>query len=316
MADKLGLGTEVKELKIGQSFTNPKSTAFHTIKYDFKPASVDVNKKANVSVGNNNQVTVTVPHLDGAGTQHTVFKGSQRPFNKECVLIYDRITGEITLEKLSANIQLKKTRSESIKPSLQQDNKGSSSLNASRSQTPPNVGQRTSSKTKVTSGSRRADRQITHMVPKHSPLHASPNYPSPGHHKSPKRDRDSHLTLDNHSHSTLASLPMIGMDDPAPILPTTQSSQINHSNGRHTVDKSPIFMSDIDNVEEMSDSSSSSSSSDSDSDNDTTMVGKAVNRTNGHSNGVTASMQASKLSMPTHILKEDLCLSESDSDAD
>lgn len=30
---------------------------------DFKPASVDVNKKATVDVGNNNQVTVTVPHL-------------------------------------------------------------------------------------------------------------------------------------------------------------------------------------------------------------------------------------------------------------
>lgn len=45
-----------------------------------------------------------------------------------------------------------------------------------------------STKTRVTSGGRRKDRQITHLVPKHSPLHASPNYPSPGHHKSPKRD--------------------------------------------------------------------------------------------------------------------------------
>lgn len=32
MGDKLGLGNEVRELKIGQSFTNPKSTAFHTIR--------------------------------------------------------------------------------------------------------------------------------------------------------------------------------------------------------------------------------------------------------------------------------------------
>lgn len=30
---------------------------------DFKPASVDVNKIANVEVGSNHQVTVTVPHL-------------------------------------------------------------------------------------------------------------------------------------------------------------------------------------------------------------------------------------------------------------
>lgn len=55
-------------------------------------------------------MTVTVPHLDGAGIPHTVFKGSQRPYHKECVLIIDRVTGEITLEKLTANIQVKKTR--------------------------------------------------------------------------------------------------------------------------------------------------------------------------------------------------------------
>lgn len=30
---------------------------------DFKPASVDTNKKAAVDVAGNNQVTVTVPHL-------------------------------------------------------------------------------------------------------------------------------------------------------------------------------------------------------------------------------------------------------------
>lgn len=77
---------------------------------DFKPASVDVSKMASVAVEMNQQVTVTVPHLDGAGTEHTVFKGSQRPYHKECVLIIDRRTGEVVLEKLSSNIQVKKTR--------------------------------------------------------------------------------------------------------------------------------------------------------------------------------------------------------------
>lgn len=65
---------------------------------------------ATVDVGANNTMTVTVPHLDGAGTPHTVFKGSQRPYHKECVLIIDKNTGEITLERLSCNIQVKKTR--------------------------------------------------------------------------------------------------------------------------------------------------------------------------------------------------------------
>lgn len=77
---------------------------------DFKPASVDVSKMASVAVEKNQQVTVTVPHLDGAGTEHTIFKGSQRPYQKECVLIIDRRTGEVVLEKLSSNIQVKKTR--------------------------------------------------------------------------------------------------------------------------------------------------------------------------------------------------------------
>ncbi|CAH2018873.1 unnamed protein product [Acanthoscelides obtectus] len=154
MAEKLGLGNEVRELKIGQSFTNPKSTAFHTVKYDFKPASVDTNKKATVDVAGNNQVTVTVPHLDGAGVPQTVFKGSQRPYQKECVLIIDRATGEITLEKLSYNIQVKKTRSEYNK--LHQDRLSSSqgsNSGSGRSQTPPVAAptpQRVSTKTRVT----------------------------------------------------------------------------------------------------------------------------------------------------------------------
>lgn len=128
-----------------------------------------------------------------------MFKGSQKPCQKECVLIIDRITGEITLEKLSTNIQVKKTRSEAIsKPtlhptdrSMQNAEKSSSSNNSSnnRPQTPPMVGQRNSSRTKVTSGARKAERTIVHLVPKHSPLHASPNYNNNSNmnNRSPKR---------------------------------------------------------------------------------------------------------------------------------
>lgn len=36
---------------------------FNSFLDDFKPASVDTNKKAAVNVAGNNQVTVTVPHL-------------------------------------------------------------------------------------------------------------------------------------------------------------------------------------------------------------------------------------------------------------
>lgn len=65
---------------------------------------------ATVDVGADNAMSVTVPHLDGAGTLYTVFKGSKRPHCKECVLVIDKTTGEITLERLTSNIQVKKSR--------------------------------------------------------------------------------------------------------------------------------------------------------------------------------------------------------------
>lgn len=116
-ADRLRIGNDVRELKLGRSFSSTAGTAFHSIRYDFKPASVDTSKSANVEVGEKNQITVTVPHIEnplsqGSGTAHTVFKGSQRPYQRECVLVVDNVTGEITLERLSCNIQLKKTRAE------------------------------------------------------------------------------------------------------------------------------------------------------------------------------------------------------------
>ncbi|CAL1294887.1 unnamed protein product [Larinioides sclopetarius] len=75
---------------------------------DFMPASLDTTKRATVDIGEGHQVTVTVPHIEG--TSHTVFKGSKKPYQKECVLIIDHATGEITLEKLTYNVQLKDTR--------------------------------------------------------------------------------------------------------------------------------------------------------------------------------------------------------------
>lgn len=148
------------------------------------------------------------PFPDGAGIPQTLFKGSQKPYQKECVLIIDRVTGEITLEKLSSNIQVKKTRNESYKTPTP----AAAPHSTNRPLTPvdhPPIAQRTSSKTKVTSGNRRNANPIG-LIPKHSPLHASPSHhPSPNHnHKVIERP---HEVVNNHS--TLASLPMIGMDD-------------------------------------------------------------------------------------------------------
>jgi ELL-associated factor len=110
MAKNFGLGPGPHELKIGSSFTGggPK---YQTIRYDFKPASVDPTKKSKVEIGESNSLSVTVPHSNG--TTETTFKGNlKEPGHKECILIIDRNTGEITLEKLSGHMLLKKTRQE------------------------------------------------------------------------------------------------------------------------------------------------------------------------------------------------------------
>lgn len=138
MMEQFNFGNGVHEIKLGSTFTSdPKSSlSFHTLKYDFKPASVDLSKPATLDVSSNKQVTVTVPHLDSSSVSKTVFKGNQRNYTKECVLIIDKVTGEITLEKVHYNIQVKKTRSETNPrpsttfPSMPSGGANSSSVNA------------------------------------------------------------------------------------------------------------------------------------------------------------------------------------------
>lgn len=90
----LNMDGQVRELKLGSTFNSRNtSTAFHTIKYDFKPASVDFNKVATFNIEPNNQVTVTVPNVESSGVPNTVYKGVQRKYTKECLLIIDRDTG-------------------------------------------------------------------------------------------------------------------------------------------------------------------------------------------------------------------------------
>lgn len=167
---------------------NASNIVFYSIPDDFKPASVDLNKEATVEMGSNNQVQVTVPHLDGSGVPKTLFKGNQKKYTKECVLIIDKNTGEFTLERLTSNISVKKTRSEAgLKPNGQMGAGASSSSSSSvvaggssANKISENSTQRTVSKTKVSTGVRK-NNNITGFM-KHSPNQLS-DYP---HHKSPQ----------------------------------------------------------------------------------------------------------------------------------
>uniref|UniRef100_T1J7L8 Ell-associated factor Eaf n=1 Tax=Strigamia maritima TaxID=126957 RepID=T1J7L8_STRMM len=106
----LGLGTDLKNLKIGDSFLKNGQTSFHTLKYDFIPASIDTTKIAEMKIGPLDKVNVTIPHK--YEIKQTIFKGLKRPCARECVLIIDLVTGEITLERLTNHIQFKKIRDE------------------------------------------------------------------------------------------------------------------------------------------------------------------------------------------------------------
>jgi len=121
MADKFAkkFGTEAHPLKIGKSFEKKNDTAYHSIRYDFKPGSIDEERKGSLEVEENNSVSVRLPHTDGQGA--TNYKGSAKPANtKDCVLIIDWETGELRLERVSNQILLKKTRAERT-PSVYSD---------------------------------------------------------------------------------------------------------------------------------------------------------------------------------------------------
>ncbi|KAJ8898448.1 hypothetical protein PR048_003808 [Dryococelus australis] len=308
LAETLGLGTNTYEVKLGNSFTNSRGSSFHTVKYDFKPASVDTSKMATVKVESNHQVTVTVPHLDGAGVPHTVFKGSERPYQKECVLIIDKKTGEITLEKLSTNIQVKKTRPEhnhrqhqannNLLPSVepQVNNHGSRKMPSKQQ----DHARAKKSSTFKSSYAPLLNASVGGCIPKHSPLRASPSYPSS---RSPVRPQ--HKSPPNPP--AAASLPILGLCDD---MSSSGSYQPPVAPQRDTPEYvQPYHPPEEDDIGVLSGTSSDSSScgsSDSENEQDSKVVNNFHNR-----NGTLPSFV-----MPEQILKEDLQLSESGSESD
>jgi ELL-associated factor len=123
---------------------------------------------------------------------NTIFKGNEKPYSKkECVLIYNRETNEITLEKLCNNIAVKKTRTDTSHKQQQHQQQQSMPPQQQQQQPPPppanittkveNQTARHSSKTRVSTGIRK--NPVLNFVPKHSPLQGSPSYP----HKSPQQ---------------------------------------------------------------------------------------------------------------------------------
>ncbi|KAG7165672.1 ELL-associated factor 1-like [Homarus americanus] len=247
MADKLGLDGEEKEMKLGDTFNKGyKDAAYHTIRYDFKPASVDKQKMGTVEVEGNHQVSVTVPHVEGSGTSQTVFKGNHKQVAKECILIIDHVTGEIVLERISQTISVKTTRPE-----------GSSRIPTQRPTTPLDPSSRKNSPPQKCSPSHLPSRGSANSLSRPSPSHVkySPPPKSSPHARSPFPNKSP-----NSNHCTApGSMPMLGFDDADPV-----------EKGE---------MSDSSSESDSNSSSSSCSDSDSDSEPEQETVAK---KANGH----------------------------------
>lgn len=112
MNEKLGIDGEVHELKLGRSFDADGTLSFHSMYYDFKPASIDTAQHAVIDIEQGNKVKVTVPHIEGSSTKQTVYCGSKQPSQKDFALVINHKTGEFVLERLAYRLNLKRTRSE------------------------------------------------------------------------------------------------------------------------------------------------------------------------------------------------------------
>ncbi|CAF0922805.1 unnamed protein product [Adineta steineri] len=103
------------DLEFGDTWNDGNSSkyAYHTIKYDFKPASVIKSEQAELSVGPTQDVSITLPNVEGSLTQSTKFSGNTKSYTaKECLMVIDPQTGKIVIERLSANVRVKNVRME------------------------------------------------------------------------------------------------------------------------------------------------------------------------------------------------------------
>jgi len=244
---------------------------------------------------------VIAPSADGSGHSEKVFKGSRKPYLKECVLVIDHDTGEITLERLSQNFNVKKTRAE-----------GSSRVNsAARPLTPSSVepsanGKRSPPRGKHAKGPGRpqsssqapSSSQRQHSPPTSSTVaNSTPNVASNQHgiedvtmrslSSSSESDSDDSSSSDDEADE--AARKLVSKIDTPTVLGNSQANGSSPKSAKNDDDNDGSSSDD--------DSSSSSSSDDDDSDNDVSKPSPGAS-SNGHSNGSLSMPSMNAFSMP------------------
>lgn len=215
-----------------------------------------------MDVESNNKVTVTAPNTEGSGASETIFKGSRKPHQKECVLIFDHKTGEITLEKLNQNITVKRTRQQNPKS----EDRAQKQMNSGRPITPidtkklvPQMPQTTGSQQKPNSSPLNPNRQNSpNNKQRLSPQKAGSN----GHSLS-----QTHRSSPSMSQPISPSMPTLSSLSSMTVKPSVPSSTPTIAHYKRDTDKdksSHLGLSD--SSSDSSDQESSSSSSDDSSD--------------------------------------------------
>lgn len=319
------LPTGRRELKIGDSLRN-NGTAFHGIKYDFKPSNEEFNESAIMEITPTNQVTVKYPQNENEGTTDFMYSGTMRQFPKEYFLMIDHVTGEVTLERLTANIQLKRTKvaNSNNKSAKNQNNKKveieKDSPTSPELRTPSSAKKKTKKKQK-TKNTTMADPKLMNkkygLIPQHSPLHPSPSRTSPSEKNPIGNDYKSPSTPTSPEAGSSLRTPQSLDDDESSMTGFESKFSINLpelTNMPQQVNEFGLAIEDT--IGTISDTSSDSSS-DSDSDSGSSSSSSASSnkgapaRTNGYLNGY-----VSPTALKDQLLKGDLQLSETGSDSD
>ena len=101
----LPIGEEVA-VRLGDSFKKSSATAYHKVRYDFKPASFSSRKPGSVEVGSGRDVKMKFTN------PQSEYAGSTQPTSKDCVLIFEP-DGSVVLEQVWSHVHVKKQRGSS-----------------------------------------------------------------------------------------------------------------------------------------------------------------------------------------------------------
>jgi len=101
---------EDHRLHIGESYTG--QLQYHSVKYDFKPPSIDFDKEG-ILESDGTKCKIRLPNKiknEQPAKQSTVYEGKIQEIEKECILIIDRKTNTITLERVTSKVSVRNTR--------------------------------------------------------------------------------------------------------------------------------------------------------------------------------------------------------------